>query len=435
MLASLPNSVRFILLMILGASVGAFINWAIYTWAMFQQRSISPWSTPSENESARTWLDRIPLIGWVSRRRDSAIHGRGFWIRPLLIEATTIIGLPWFYQWLSQGGLTNDFIPPAGLAETWFWGQGILLTLMLIGTFIDFDEKTIPDQVTVTGTLIALLFAALTPWFRLPQLIAGLGGTTIEPIHFSSPNKLGTWHLGWNGALVCTLIFTIWIWALLPKLPVWYVGWRKSIRFMFAHALQPKRKTTCSIRTKQRSLPGITLLLGVLWFVGVIGIVVAWNALPAVNLESLFGSFIGLAFGGGMIWLIRILGTIAMRQEAMGFGDVTLMAMIGAFLGWQAAFLAFVFSPFAALLVVIVQFVVTKQGAIAFGPYLCAGALAVIVMWSSIWPGAANGMFMLGPVLIYILLGGLVLMAVSLAVITWVKTLLYGDEMESGENA
>ena len=55
----------------------------------------------------------------------------------------------------------------------------------------------------------------------------------------------------------------------------------------------------------------------------------------------------GLIVGGGMIWVIRVLGTFAFRREAMGSGDIHIMAMIGAFLGWQVA----VVTPFLAAFV------------------------------------------------------------------------------------
>jgi len=138
---------------------------------------------------------------------------------------------------------------------------------------------------------------------------------------------------------------------------------------------------------------------------------------------------VGLAFGGGMIWSIRIIGTYAMGQEAMGFGDVTLMAMIGAFFGWQASLLAFVIAPFAALLVVLALFIVKRENVIAFGPYLCAGAVILLFSWGSIWPRAAKGVFALGPVLLYILLASLVLMAIMLAAIQWFKSLFIREEL------
>ena len=230
--------------------------------------------------------------------------------------------------------------------------------------------------------------------------------------------------------LIAMLVFAIWIWALLPKLPVWYVGLRKSCRFMFAHAIRPKRKTKCDLRTTPRSTPGITILLGALLAVGWIALAVGWNQLPVLNQESLFGTFMGLAFGGGLVWAIRIIGTVALGQEAMGFGDVTLMAMIGAFLGWQASLLVFVIAPFAALLVVFLHFILTRENVIAFGPYLCAGAVILLFRWSSMWPSAATGVFALGPVLLVILVASLVLMAFMLGAIQWFKSLV---NKEGGE--
>ena len=69
----------------------------------------------------------------------------------------------------------------------------------------------------------------------------------------------------------------------------------------------------------------------------------------------------------------------------MGFGDVTLMAMIGAFLGWQAAFLIFFLAPFTALLIAAAQRILTGQRHIAFGPYLCLATLIVVLGWNAVW--------------------------------------------------
>lgn len=434
MLASLPPWIRVALLLISGAVLGAMINWAIYSWAMFLDRPISPWMKPAAGESPRTGRDRIPVVGWWGRRRDASVYGTGFWIRPMLIEIVWMLGVPWFYHWQSTGGLTDGVVANGSwttLSETWFLAHGILLALMCIGTFIDFDEKTIPDEVTIPGTLIALILAALAPWSRLPEVIPGMAAAPkLEPIHYMSPKASTLFHTETLALIIALIVFAVWVWALLPKLPVWYVGFRKSFRYMIAHAVQPKRKTQCKLRTRTRSTPPFTIFLGVLSIIGTIALILAWKMLPPTNLESLFSAIVGLAFGGGMVWSIRIIGTYAMGQEAMGFGDVTLMAMIGAFVGWQASLLAFVIAPFAALFVVLAQFIIKRENVIAFGPYLCIGAVVLLFSWSTIWPRASVGVFALGPVLLYVLLASLVLMAFMLAAIQWFKGLFHEETRE-----
>ena len=205
---------------------------------------------------------------------------------------------------------------------------------------------------------------------------------------------------------------------------------------MYAHAFRPKRKTKCELRTKNRSLPGVTLFLSSLLVLGSVAIVIAWLTLPAANWHSLYGSFQGLAFGGVMIWSIRIVGTYALQKEAMGFGDVTLMAMIGATLGWQATLVAFVCAIFVVILGLVAQVIIalmTRSQELPFGPYLCAGAAITIFWWHSLWPSFAEGVFRLGNLIWWILGASLVLMAVMLIGLQWIKNLtgLAGDDTEA----
>ena len=60
----------------------------------------------------------------------------------------------------------------------------------------------------------------------------------------------------------------------------------------------------------------------------------------ADNLLGGFDSLIGLLVGTAIIYWIGLLGTIAFRKDAMGEGDMKLLACIGAFLGWQGAVFA-----------------------------------------------------------------------------------------------
>src|SRR4029079_14973737 len=85
---------------------------------------------------------------------------------------------------------------------------------------------------------------------------------------------------------------------------------------------------------------------------------------------GLMTSLVGLAGGGGIVWAVRIVGSGALRREAMGFGEVTLMMMVGTFLGWQACLFTFFLSPFAAVLIGVAQLILRRDNVLPFVPYL-----------------------------------------------------------------
>ncbi len=100
-------------------------------------------------------------------------------------------------------------------------------------------------------------------------------------------------------------------------------------------------------------------------------------------LGGLTASLIGLAAGYGSFWLIRAIGTAALKKEAMGLGDVKLMGALGAFLGWQACVLVFFMAPLAGLAIKL--FTLFREREFPYGPYLCLASVVLIVCWSPIW--------------------------------------------------
>lgn len=96
------------------------------------------------------------------------------------------------------------------------------------------------------------------------------------------------------------------------------------------------------------------------------------------SLLGLKGSLTGLISGGGLFYLIAILGHIAFRQEAMGGGDIKMMAMTGAFLGWKAVLLTTFSGSLLGSVAGIFLMVFRGKGRMAkipFGPFLAAGAV------------------------------------------------------------
>ncbi len=181
-LLDLPHEARLAVLFVLGILVGGQLNRGIYRLA-WNRRRIGPFSPPDPEAPPRRWFDRIPVLGWFGLRRESALHGKGFWIRPMLIELLTGAGFAALYWWEMSGSIIPTVAaphvltpPPDTILHAHVFAHLILISLMIVATFIDIDEKTIPDAITVPGMLIALLLATAIPTSLLPipMNIAGI---------------------------------------------------------------------------------------------------------------------------------------------------------------------------------------------------------------------------------------------------------------------
>lgn len=98
-------------------------------------------------------------------------------------------------------------------------------------------------------------------------------------------------------------------------------------------------------------------------------------------LAALKYSVFGLVIGGSSLWLIGIAGKAVFKKEAMGLGDVKLMAAVGAWQGWQMALLAIFLGALVASIVGITLIVGRKARwgtRIPFGPYLAVGSLLTL---------------------------------------------------------
>jgi leader peptidase (prepilin peptidase) / N-methyltransferase len=98
-------------------------------------------------------------------------------------------------------------------------------------------------------------------------------------------------------------------------------------------------------------------------------------------------SLIGVVAGGGVLFLIAEAYYRVRGIEGLGMGDVKMLAMIGAFLGWPLMIVTLVFASFAGSLVG-VGFLVSGRGgmqaALPFGTFLATGALVAAVAGESL---------------------------------------------------
>lgn len=137
----------------------------------------------------------------------------------------------------------------------------------------------------------------------------------------------------------------------------------------------------------------------------------------ATHLGGLWVGLKGLIVGAGMIWLIRVLGTLAFRREAMGSGDIHIMAVIGSFLGWQAALVTPFLAAFVGLVPALWKLATylakrltgrkysPSDREIPFGPYLSIAALVLMMGWPWAWPGGLKFYFETISMLFWFVLG------------------------------
>ena len=101
--------------------------------------------------------------------------------------------------------------------------------------------------------------------------------------------------------------------------------------------------------------------------------------------HGLAWSSVGALVGAGLTALVRKVAGVVLGRPAMGSGDVLLMAMIGAFLGWQATVMAFFIAPLLALLLGPLARRVSRESATPYGPFLALAAILVMFHWRWIW--------------------------------------------------
>lgn len=95
--------------------------------------------------------------------------------------------------------------------------------------------------------------------------------------------------------------------------------------------------------------------------------------------EALVRSLFGVATGALVIYGIGWLGKLAFRKDAMGFGDVKFLGMIGGILGAKFVLLALMASSIFGSVFGVLWLLIKKDHYIPFGPFLALGAVTMLL--------------------------------------------------------
>ena len=272
-----------------------------------------------------------------------------------------------------------EFLSPAHLLDVAFpylaapaAGQGPAVALVLaflfcvgacLGSFLNVCIYRIPLGVSVVTprSACAACGAPIPAWHNLPivswLLLRGRSaccGTRIDAryvwIELASALLLPALFLHEARPVALPLLHAVLLYGLLA-----------SSMIDIDHFLIPDRFTLGGI------VAGVAAALAC---PALLGKVHRWDAFNA----SLLGAFVG----GFLLWLVVKLGSKALKKEAMGLGDVKLLAAIGAFLGWEAVLFVVAVSSVIGSLFGAAMLLRKRQvwgSRLPYGPFLSLAAL------------------------------------------------------------
>ena len=147
----------------------------------------------------------------------------------------------------------------------------------------------------------------------------------------------------------------------------WVFGWTvlMAVRLLFACALI----ALFAIDLEHHLLPDRITLPGI-----AVGLILSIIVPPGV-----VDSILGILVGGGVLWAIGEAYYRYSGQEGMGGGDVKMLAMVGAFLGWKLVLITLVLSSVMGSAIGLLVIAIKRGGmkyALPYGTFLALGALA-----------------------------------------------------------
>jgi leader peptidase (prepilin peptidase)/N-methyltransferase len=349
-----------------GAVIGSFLNVCIHRMPLDQSIVSPPSHCPHCNQRIG-WADNIPLFSYLALGRKCRNCGVKISPRYFLVELLT--GVLFLLMWLK---LTRWDNPPLYgiffLKGPIYW---MIIAGLIVATFIDFEHYIIPNEITFGGIIVGLVLSTIYP--------------PLQP----------------------TDMFTSWILKLMPvTMPPWAAGFFRSFfgmltgglillsiaefgKLLFGRLRIPLAPdTTIVIADGKLKLPDEEIAWDDLFFRESDRIRFKAASLKFADKEFADATVMveenSITINGenypftGTVTIEAKTNEIVIPREAMGFGDVKLLAGIGALLGWEATVFSIFLSSAAGALVGLALIALRKrdlQGRIPYGPYIALGAL------------------------------------------------------------
>ena len=351
-----PKYFFAVVFFITGSMIGSFLNVCIHRMPL-EQSLVHPPSHCPKCKYSIPWYLNIPVFAWIRLCGQCGNCAEPINVRYPLVELLT--GIAFVAAWLS---VQPDALHAVALC--------LLLAGFITATFIDLDHQIIPDEITIGGMAVGLMFSVAAPQLHsatsrgdaLGKSLLGLavGFGLIYIVVRAGKLAFGKQTLEVEGKERLTftdeaLVFSD------GAMPYEEIFYRKSdtIRLYAQH---------------------VELINQCFFDVDV-----------ALTMEKLT---IGEEnFDPEQIKHMEVAtDEIVIPREAMGFGDVKFMGAIGAFLGWQATVFSLMISAIIGSAVGVSLMMIKKDewaGRLPYGPYIALAAVLWVFggdeLWKSWW--------------------------------------------------
>ncbi|MCK5113961.1 MAG: prepilin peptidase [Phycisphaerae bacterium] len=383
--------ISIIFVFLFGACIGSFLNVVIWRLPRGESLAFPGSHCPSCGRAIR-WYDNVPILSWCILRGKCRFCGVQISPRYLIVEAVTgllMVGL-WvcYYIMHVRNGITI-------FSSTWptFIAHAILICGLLACSLIDIETFTVPLGICWFVALVGIVFAAVFPNSDvIPNITPAAGALGIGAVagliialvllhrglmqpsfidaDYGAKNENQTDSGDGNS----------------QKQPRQEHGVALSSR----HGINPRKEI---LREILFLAPAIILGIGAYMLVKHVQPVselwTSWHSDAhgnwfARHLCGFETALFGYLIGGLCVWGMRILGTLGFGKEAMGMGDVHIMAAVGAVTGWMIPTVAFFLAPIFGLLWAFYLLIRKNQHELPYGPWLSAASLAAMIFHDKI---------------------------------------------------
>ena len=380
---ALPTIINLVFMFAFGACAGSFIHVVAYR----MPAGLSVISPPSRCPVCGfrlPWYQNMPIIGYLTLRGRCSACKAHIPVRYLLSELALGLLFAGIYAVLFLPGAADFWFP---VGEGWWRAQGavralpaLFVVLWATGALVAMticDARTFLIPVAIPGWASVVAFIGW-PIVAIMSLDVGL------PFPVSVPSwPVGCAAVGAMGGLAIARMLLA-----AGVLPRSFEDWDQFAADegdVFADYPYARREMM-----KEIAFVGPAVLFGAVgWAVG------QWLGAPVEPWpagSALMACATGFVIGGAIVWALRIVASLLLDTEALGLGDVHLMACVGAAFGWRVAVVGFVVAPFIGLAWWVANLFRRAPMRMPFGPSLAVGSLSAFLLKPVLATAVAGGL-------------------------------------------